>query len=247
MQVDYDQVVVWANLFRKLRPNSGPLRTVLYTSSKSDLVSSYGIITYCFKTDRILLIKKPHTYQYYEFVRALWRSQDLFFLISGMSNEERVRLLYLDIESECEKLLFLHGQHAKTKYEENLDLIKAILNTFDFVDNLPYSIPKGRARLGEDTYLAALREFEEETGLKPFGKLITHTIEKIEYGCSSKIYTSQLWIHIVKEEVEPPTLKTNESNGGIWLDRRLCSSWIDLNSFMSVLLGKVLDPLLSGK
>lgn len=243
MQIETKQIVAWCDLFKRLRPNSGPLRSVLYTNAKSDLIPSFGIVIYCYKTDKILLIKKPHTYQYYEFVRALWRSQDLFFLIHGMSNEERSRLRKLDVEAECERLSLGHVQNAKAKYEENLDLIVSILDQFEFNNNLPYSIPKGRANSGETGQMAAIREFEEETGLKPFGRMMINTMERKEFGCGSKFYLTQLWVYIVNEEVKPPSIKTEESLGGIWISRRMCSPWIDLNSLATVLSGPISSSL----
>jgi len=40
-------------------------------------------------------------------------------------------------------------------------------------DNGYWSIPKGLSEEGEDLLAAAMREFEEETGIKPEGKFIS--------------------------------------------------------------------------
>jgi predicted NUDIX family NTP pyrophosphohydrolase len=65
-----------------------------------------------------------------------------------------------------------------------------------------WTIPKGEINAGEDAREAALREFEEETGLRPDGALIALTPVRMKSG-----KTVHAWAYC--GDCDPATLRSN--------------------------------------
>ena len=156
-------------------------------------ITSYGIILYTLVDDqpRYLMIQRKFTPCYVELIRGKYRQQPIDYLkmlIEGLSYNERRSLLTLTFEELWDRLWppmnetecptrERHFYEAKQLF---LDLIKGytrdemFLSMDGLLDAIPityqeaeWGFPKGRREHQERDIECSLREFQEETGIRP--------------------------------------------------------------------------------
>ncbi len=145
---------------------------------KPQIITSYGIILFTdyggTKLPEFLLYRRRDTFEYIDFLRGGWHSEDaLPHLFSMMTPEERDRLgkyslreLWDDLWVEHECKIYKDGFiRAKRKYDTVADKIADILSrTESRLSQPPMGWPKGKKNVTrEDPIDCAVREFVEET------------------------------------------------------------------------------------
>ena len=157
-------------------------------------VLSYGIILYCNVGDsgyKVVMVERKDSLSYIEFIRGKYNSQNNYeyikLLISRMTNKEKNNLkihnfdklwndLWIHTDSINKKIQkeyhksknifnLLKNGAIYNKKEYNLDILinESIAN---YISN-EWEIPKGRRKKYENNKECAIREFEEETNIKP--------------------------------------------------------------------------------
>ena len=157
-------------------------------------VLSYGIILYCNVgdcRDKVVMVERKDSLSYIEFIRGKYNSQNNYeyikLLISRMTNKEKNNLkihnfdklwndLWIHTDSINKKIQkeyhksknifnLLKNGAIYNKKEYNLDVLinESIAN---YLSN-EWEIPKGRRKKYENNKECAIREFEEETNIKP--------------------------------------------------------------------------------
>lgn len=153
---------------------------------------SYGIICCRLGTKgtELLLVKKTVSYCYAEFVAGRYTSNNeahIKKLFSNMTYDERVTILSMKFPTIWYKIYmeifdnnYYNGKHTwiqtylkkKDKFEKTFmrdsgaKLMRLMMNSGKNVETA-WEFPKGRKNEGvEDNITAAMREFEEETGVK---------------------------------------------------------------------------------
>ena len=127
-------------------------------------------------TPYFLLYQRRDSYEYIDFVRGIWASEQFLpKMFSLMTKEERQRLLSYDFDMLWDDLWVIHNckiyrdgyERGKRKYESIKSKIPAIIeSTSSSIDEPPWGFPKGKKNsLNESNIECALREFHEETHL----------------------------------------------------------------------------------
>ncbi len=122
---------------------------------------------------KFLLFQRRDTYEYIEFLRGLWATDDeVRILLSLMSREERRRIreylfdeLWDDFWVRRSARMYVDtAPRARAKYASVRPRLGEFLDTTcTAAAEAPYGFPSGRKNSGEGTIECALREFEEET------------------------------------------------------------------------------------
>lgn len=194
------------------------------------IVRSYGIA--CFQRNKqgklqVLMIRRRNSYEFAEFVLCKYTNKNLpIGLFDKMFPEEKLDLLTLNF-SRIWYRLFLDkdGQdpsfmRKKIKFERNFlcdsgnKLVSLIQNSKNKIPSELWELPKGRRRKDhhrrayDETELeCALREFEEETGIKKsmyrvypdIHNTYTFTDYGITYVC--KYFMAIANTHFIPEEI----------------------------------------------
>ena len=130
---------------------------------------SYGIV--CRRGPTVLLVKKPLTYHFCEFMSGHYPpdAEYLRGLFSNMTYHEKANILKMPFECLWRWVynMPLNAIYAKKKNKFDqltpARLAELMHNTPNV--DLLWEAPKGRKNPGESDQLAAVREFQEESGL----------------------------------------------------------------------------------
>lgn len=136
----------------------------------------------------IVFVKKRYTYMFSLFVLGAYDSHDtkrLLYMFSRMIIEEKIMILKLDFDLLWNHLWMLDVNNPKFQKKKigNVEFYKKKRNKFEQLINdggkyirkivaesknspLVWEIPKGRIFESENLVECAVREFEEETGIK---------------------------------------------------------------------------------
>jgi 8-oxo-dGTP pyrophosphatase MutT (NUDIX family) len=192
-------------------------------------ITSYGIIL--FKKDennvfRFLMIRRKDSFGYIDFIRGKYSPYNIYQIqniINEMSVDEKKRIL----EEPFEKLWHdMWGDigNAQYKNEENMSSKKfesikngVLLNnetiTLENIieksdtkwDETEWEFPKGRRNYKEKDLECALREFEEETGIRQHKISIIENVlpfEEIFIGTNYKSYKHKYFLAYMDDESE---------------------------------------------
>lgn len=88
------------------------------------------------------------------------------------------------------------------------------------LDSVLYGIPKGRINPKEDSILAAIREFKEETGISIITNINPEPITYQTEGVAGGIYQLKCWIYEVDSEIDLNETKvgdTREISNRTWV------------------------------
>lgn len=149
---------------------------------------SFGLICYRKSPSRgyeMLMIKKPFTYHYSEFVHGNYKNTDTAYLrqlFSNMTYHEKVDILSMNFDMMWYRIYRqtqsqIHASNKTTRkymdkkakfnnsfvFDPHMNL-KELLKDTPTVDSI-WEFPKGRKDPGESDLDAATREFREETGV----------------------------------------------------------------------------------
>lgn len=192
-----------------------------YKKLRDKAITSYGIILYTWirKDDKkelqFLLPQRRDTIHYMEFPRYKGDEKMLPKIISLMTKEEKRRImecynsnrlvdlwfdLWINKRSRAFKKEF---KSALENYKCNTELYKHLLMDDTIgLDECPWQFSKGRKHWNETELDCAVREFEEETGIKnhenPKNTLISvlpiKPYEDIYVGSDGKLYRNVFYI-----------------------------------------------------
>ena len=143
------------------------------TTQQLKCKTSYGII--CYNKGRILLVKKPVTYHFCEFMAGHYQTYDtqyLKFLFSNMTYHEKRAILDMHFEYLWKYVYRMPINATYIKKKNKFDLSFSHKQLSDLMADTPnvdlmWEAPKGRKNSDETDIATAVREFHEETGLTP--------------------------------------------------------------------------------
>ena len=215
-----------------------------YHQCKLPIISS-GIIlvTYVNQKYYYLMIRRKDTLGYVDFLRGRYNETNEYHLqniINEMTNKEKQNLLHKNFTLLWNDLWSItntnHSQykqeekHSKKKLEqlkENNILTRVINNSHSTWHEPEWGFPKGRRNYLERDIDCAVREFEEETGIKKEDITIVYNIipyEEIFMGSNFKSYKHKYFIAFKKiNDISIPTnfQKTEVSKLG-WFTYEEC-------------------------
>jgi 8-oxo-dGTP pyrophosphatase MutT (NUDIX family) len=179
-------------------------------------IMSFGLICYKNINDEImyLMIQRKDSLSFMEFIRGKYDTQDFIYikkLINGMTLNERNMLLKKPFEDIwnyvwCQTSLSIkHTKEfieSKQKFDNLIinNILQNIIKNLEIIKNeteQEWGFPKGRRKLREDDIDCAIREFCEETRLKPDDIKIYKEIlpfEEIFFGTNNVLYKHSYYI-----------------------------------------------------
>lgn len=181
---------------------------------------SYGLIPYCKKTGRWLIVQRKHNP---EFLIFLWGSYRLSILRDLVINFSKVEIelvqgfLERGLSVEYLKSLFPRSSpedltYMISRFCESSERTTTYLR--ETKGNEPEWLwPKGRQEVGETKISSAIREFTEETGISSVkgGRVITNRFFTENFvSVTGKRYQTQLWMVIFNEELPCPRADEKE-------------------------------------
>lgn len=187
-----------------LCPNyqSLPRRRIVRNPYNDKPVISYGVILH---TDiHCLIVCRKYTPSFIHIIRGSYRMADIQTLLSNITRGELVTLLYLNI-SEFPALydtVFYwqkddaQRQYAITRFQESIQSIafycsKININTLNTEPE--WVFPKGRPLHFEEPKHCAIRELEEEVGIK-CNIDGDHMITEVRKGTNDRVYECRYFI-----------------------------------------------------
>jgi 8-oxo-dGTP pyrophosphatase MutT (NUDIX family) len=99
-------------------------------------------------------------------------------------------------------------------YQRLIDLKEDILDldTSSCLNSVLYGIPKGRLNPKEDTIIAAIREFKEETGIKIVSNINPEPFVYKTPGVAGGTYQLKCWIYELEDEIELNDFEIRDTN-----------------------------------
>lgn len=152
-------------------------------------IQSFGVIAYQkkpFEDINFLLIQRRNTIAYTDFLRGKYKRENVHLYFQQMTQEERTGMVGKDFKSLWDELWFDHNSNI---YKNELRKAREIFQTVD-IDILlnttfsPYTstewgLPKGRRNLNESPIECAIREFSEETEIKPNNYTVHYDLQPL--------------------------------------------------------------------
>ena len=212
-----------------------PSRIILNNPFLSKPLISYGIIVYCKSSQKWLLVRPRYSPEFILFVRGSYRKADLERLVTGFTVAE-IKLIHKIIDNPEYFITVFYSviwgntkdfEYAWKRCLDSLDFIQEILKSSNDCNyNLDgkcerklWLWPKGRlSHNGESPFHCAIREFQEETGLKiPNTAKLVSTEPLIEsyHGNNGKTYETQCWVYIFDDGIIPPEITDLHKPGEI--------------------------------
>ena len=202
---------------------------------------------------QFLLIQRKDSIGYVELVRGKYKMDDLDYIraqIRGMTAEERDRILNLpfdrlwnemwgsnpnsrqytnEYESSRKKIAQLRGENNTGI------LVKLIEEVGEPIYTTPeWGFPKGRRNPREDNLACAMREFNEETGLRPYQYIVLENMEPIRetfFGNNHVHYTHIYYLAYCSPELEVSMNKFDNHMSREVSDIR----WVSLEDALSLI------------
>lgn len=174
-----------------------------------DIKKSYGIILISDK--KLLMIKRRNSIEYINLIRGNYRKENIKEYIHLITKEELNNLRTKNFNDIWEDLW---GLYSINNYDKNIissrdifisngiNKIACNVNENLLYSNTEYTFPKGRKKKSENDIDCAMREFEEETGLKRSNVILTNNyIEEYFFGTDSCKYSTKYFICKLKNNV----------------------------------------------
>jgi 8-oxo-dGTP pyrophosphatase MutT (NUDIX family) len=205
---------------------------------RKDNICSYGILCYRKNNDiyQFLMVQRKDSICYVDFVRGKYNMFDIKYilrLLSGMTIEERNFLMNKSFEVIWNHLWMTNKRYnqeyhvckekfhtlkkgfivfnAIEKYFVNLKSM--IYHTLDYLNEPEWDFPKGRRSSNESLINCALREFQEESGIKKdmiklYPNLPNVIFKKL--GCNDIMYKTIFYIGQI-ENIDENILPLNDT------------------------------------
>lgn len=178
-------------------------------------ITSIGIIAYYFdsfeKKYKYLIIRRRDTLGYVDFLRGKYNTKNATHiqnLINEMTNDEKERIVKYDFQKLWGELWKNYNEKIDINSKHKFMILKQNLNSkFNLIDFISKSntsweepewgFPKGRRNQNEKDYIAALREFNEETGVPTERIKIIQNIKPFEecfIGSNFKAYKHKYYL-----------------------------------------------------
>jgi 8-oxo-dGTP pyrophosphatase MutT (NUDIX family) len=171
---------------------------------------------------QFLLIQRKDSIGYVELVRGKYSQDDLVYIkaqIAGMTETERQRILDLPFEKVWNEMWGSCSSNSKqytSEFEASKRKIQGlrdsgVLRTLveeagPAVYKTPeWGFPKGRRNQREDNLTCAMREFNEETGLRPYHYVVLENMDPIRetfFGNNHVHYTHVYYMAMCSSDLE---------------------------------------------
>lgn len=194
-------------------------------------IMSFGIICYRKQDDKInyLMIQRKDSLSFMEFIRGKYNVNDngyLKQLVSSMTNNEKNLLLnnnfdeiwnytwYQNNSTSIKHTSEYYESKNKFDYLKHNEILSNIINNIVCLVNQEqeWGFPKGRRKLKETDINCAIREFCEETRLKPTDIEVQFDIkpfEEIFFGTNNILYKHTYYIAKIKNNDIPVSVDQN--------------------------------------
>ncbi|MEM3062018.1 MAG: NUDIX hydrolase [Nitrososphaerota archaeon] len=168
---------------------------------------SCGIICCRYNRNRleVLLIRKRNTFSFIEFVLGNYSNHKrVVYLLNNMTSEEKAEIASLDFDRMWYRVWmeininskYLHCKEYFYNNFQNTGYLLRLLNSSSSVST-SWEIPKGRIITGETNLNCAIREFEEETGIRNIDYYILPEIIKQTFSASNICYHNTYYISLL--------------------------------------------------
>lgn len=203
-------------IYKQLFDCMNKRRLILETPFGGKNTISYGLIVYAKDTRRWLITRRKHSVEFLLYIKGLYRTTHLPFLISCITKNEAdiIKRMHNDDNyyySFCNRELELAAdslQYSKTRFDESKDLVLELISTLDLTSNtLKWTWPKGRLwysnNIKETPFECAKREFAEEVEINLSNPLYlsdNYVSESIK-TFTGRTIEARYWIYVVPNEI----------------------------------------------
>lgn len=211
-----------------MRASELPCRIIVESPFTQRHLVSYGIAACAADTGRWLLVRPVTSPNFSSIVRGFFRVSELENMTQYITRDEceelRACCLSDNPARDFDKLyrrkfFIVEGDeedesdylHARERFEKCRTDILAVLKPSSSLTSIDWTWPKGRRNGSIEPALdAALREFEEETGVSTEDMTIVtrEPISEFYRSNNGRVYETQCWVGLLPTEVEPPPVHT---------------------------------------
>lgn len=204
------------------------LRKVIDVPMRCDIPMSYGMIVWCRKTHRWLMMRRKHTVHFLALLRARYPLSYTYDIITNLTKEEfdTVKNIILNgYQYYISVMDDVYGNSIKSEDGHvsswnhivfSLSLIKRSIDKIESSNHiyptLPYLWAKGYKIKNETGLQTACRELFEESGidLPENVDMINQPIEYSRTGIMG-LYNVTCWISIIDDEILLPPINPNDN------------------------------------
>lgn len=187
-----------------------PRRTIISSPFVDRPITSYGILAIAKKTGRSLLVQSNYSlglsYLMHGYYQPVHFQRIKHYLTKDEAN--MLKRIVFNEDNELFNQQYYQMYHRMPpndySYQRLLDLKDDILDLDSTIclDQVLYGIPKGRLNPKEDTIIAAIREFKEETGIKIVNNINPEPYVYKTPGVAGGTYQLKCWIYEVDDEID---------------------------------------------
>jgi len=211
--------------------NNLPRRKIISSPFPKKEIISHGIIGFCKKNNKFLMIKPRFTTSLKYVIFGAYRIVYLLELLQNMTKCEidDIQSIIKNVDTKKYNDIYFNitGSSVKNWYGY-FRLIESSNDILDYNNNLnllepPYEFPKGKSKHKEDSINTATREFHEEVGHKLVGNINSCSVDHYVKGLSGRNYKIKYWICELSNEINLNDVNNIEN---VEIKKR---EWIDLN------------------
>lgn len=195
-----------------------PRRKIISSPFADRPITSYGILAIAKKTGRCLLVQSNHSLGMAYLMHGYYQPTHFNSIKHYLTKQEADTLKKIVFNEDLElftnqyRTMYHRDPPNNYSYQRLLDLKDDILeiDTTTCLDGVLYGIPKGRLNPKEDTIIAAIREFREETGIKIVSNINPEPYVYKTPGVAGGTYQLKCWIYELEDEVDLNTVEITD-------------------------------------
>ena len=199
-----------------------PNRIIVKSPFFEKTITSYGIIAFCVKTKKWLIVQRKYSASYIIVMRGAYRNSHLQTLAETLTKQEIDTLLSIingtkDLISVYQKMFGFLDEKQESYIKDriyNKETIEILTRAkVNAPDEPEWLWPKGKPlRPGEDSLKCGIREFTEETGVSIDNRNVIFPLSFNEsfLSISGKRYETKCWLCLFKEEVVLPDISSKQ-------------------------------------